>query len=118
MRRNTHLEKAIRLEPITPVNFLNNLALAYAYSGQYEKALPLWNKAIVKNPDYLFAYQGLTWAHQLLGNSDRAKEYAAEVLRIKPTFTIAKHQKNIAAINETERARIINAFREAGIPEK
>ena len=112
------LEKAIRLEPITPVNFLNNLALAYAYSGQYEKALPLWNKAIEKNPDYLFAYEGLTWAHQLLGNSDRAKECAAEVLRIKPTLTIAKLQKNIPAINETERARIINAYREAGIPEK
>ncbi|WP_372682548.1 adenylate/guanylate cyclase domain-containing protein [Desulfosarcina sp.] len=113
-----YLEKAIRLEPITPVNFLNNLALAYAYSGQYEKALPLWTKAIEKNPDYLFAYQGLTWAHQLLGNRDRAKKFAAEVLRIKPTFTIAKFQNNIPAMNETERARIINAYREAGIPEK
>ena len=112
------LEKAIRLEPITPVNFLNNLALAYAYSGQYEKALPLWNRAVKKNPDYLFAYQGLTWTHQLLGNTDRAKECAAEVLRIKPTFTITKLQKNIPAINETDRERIINAYREAGIPEK
>jgi adenylate cyclase len=111
------LEKAIRLEPITPVNFLSNLALAYVYSGQYEKALPLWNKAIEINPDYLFAFQGLTLAHQLLGNRDRARECAAEVLRIKPKFTIEKLQKNIPAMNETDRARIINAYREAGIPE-
>ena len=112
------LEKAIRLEPITPVNYLNNLAWAYASLAQYEKAIQLWNKAIEKNPDYLFAYQGLTVAHQLLGNRDRAKECAAEVLRIKPTMTIAKLQKGITAKNETDRARIINAYREAGIPEK
>lgn len=112
------LEKAIRLEPITPVNFLNNLALAYSYLGQYEKAIALWNKAIEKNPDYLFAYQGLTMGHQLLGNRDRARECAAAALRIKPTLTIEKLEKNIAAMNETDRARIINAYREAGIPEK
>ena len=112
------LEKAIRLEPITPVNYLNNLAWAHASLAQYEKAIPLWNKAIEKNPDYLFAYQGLTVAHQLLGNRDRAKECAAEVLRIKPTMTIAKLQKGITAKNETDRALFINAYREAGIPEK
>jgi len=112
------LEKAIRLEPITPVNFLNNLAWAYTSLAQYEKALPLWNKAIEKNPDYLFAYQGLTVVYQLLGNRNRARECAKEVLRIKPTITIAKLQKEITAKNETDRALIINAYREAGIPEK
>ena len=112
------LEKAIRLEPITPVNYLNNLAWAHASLAQYEKAIQLWNKAIEKNPDYLFAYQGLTVAHQLLGNRDRAKECAAEVIRIKPTMTIAKLQKGITAKNETDRALFINAYREAGIPEK
>ena len=112
------LEKAIRLDPITPVNYLNNLAWAYTSLAQYEKALPLWNKAIEKNPDYLFAYQGLTVAHQLLGNWNRARDCAKEVLRIKPTITIAKIQKEITAKNETDRALIINAYREAGIPEK
>ena len=113
-----YLEKAIRLEPITPVNFLSHLAWAYTCLAQYEKALPLWNKAIEKNPDYLFAYQGLTVAHQLLGNNDRAKECAAEVLRIKPTITLEKLQKGIDLKNETERTLFIGAYREAGIPEK
>jgi adenylate cyclase len=112
------LEKAIRLDPITPVNFLSHLAWAYTCLAQYEKALPLWNKAIEKNPDYLFAYQGLTVAHQLLGNNDRAKECAAEVLRIKPTITVEKLQKGIDLKNETERILFIGAYREAGIPEK
>jgi hypothetical protein len=57
-------------------------------------------------------------AHQLLGNKDRARECAAEVLRIKPTITIAKLPTKLTVKNETDRERIINAYREAGIPEK
>ena len=112
------LEKAIRLDPITPVNFLSHLAWAYTSLAQYEKALPLWNKAVEKNPDYLFAYEGLTVAHQLLGNNDRARECAAEVLRIKPTITVEKLKKGMDLKNETERTLFIDAYREVGIPEK
>jgi adenylate cyclase len=111
------LEKAIRLEPITPVNFLNNLAWAHFSLSQFEKAIQLWNKAIEKNPDYLFAYDGLTLAHQLLGNKDQARECAAEVLRIKPTITIAKLPTSLTVKSESDRARFNKAYREAGIPD-
>jgi len=84
------LRKAIRLNPVTPVNWLNNLAWSYALSEQYEKAIPLWNRAIERNPDYLFAYSGLTFTYQLLGNEIKARGAAAEVLRIKPTYSTAK----------------------------
>jgi adenylate cyclase len=35
------LKKAIRLNPVTPIFYLNNLAFTYAFSGQYEKAIPV-----------------------------------------------------------------------------
>jgi adenylate cyclase len=50
------LQKAIRLNPITPINYLNNLAWAYFGKQQVEEAIPLWNRTIERNPDYLFAY--------------------------------------------------------------
>jgi adenylate cyclase len=78
------LKKAIRLNPVTPIFYLNNLAFTYAFSGQYEKAIPLWERAVERNPDYLFAYSGLTWAYQMTGNEIKAREAAAEVLRIMP----------------------------------
>jgi adenylate cyclase len=87
------LKKAIRLNPVTPINYLNNLAWSYAYSEQYEKAIPLWNRTIERNPDYLFAYMGLTFAYQLSGNEIEALEAAAEVLRIKPKFSLALLEK-------------------------
>ncbi len=51
----TYFKKAIRLNPITPMTYLNNIAWAYAFSEQYEKVISIWNKAIERNPDYFFA---------------------------------------------------------------
>jgi TolB-like protein/Flp pilus assembly protein TadD len=111
------LEKAIRLNPITPVNYLNNLAWSYALSEQYEKAIPLWNKAIERNPDYLFAYSGLTCTYQLLGNEKKAREAAAEVLRIKPTYSTAQIEE-LDINNIQQKNRLLEAYHKAGIPEK
>jgi adenylate cyclase len=111
------LQKAIRLNPVTPINYMNNLAWAYAYSEQYEKSIPLWNRTLERNPDYLFAYMGLTLAYQLSGNKVKAREAAAEVLRIKPTFSIALIEKKTVTKNEKIKERILEAYRKAGIPE-
>jgi len=111
------LQKAIRLNPVTPINYMNILAWAYAFSEQYEKAIPLWNRTIERNPDYLFAYMGLTIAYQLSGNEVKAREAAAEVIRIKPNFSIAMVEKGAASKN-VDRQRVLEAFRKAGIPEK
>ena len=110
------LEKAIRLNPVTPVNYLNNLAWSYALSEQYEKAIPLWNKAIERNPDYLFAYSGLTFTYQLLGNEKKAREAAAEVLRIKPTYSTAQIEE-LDINNIEQKNRLLEAYHKAGIPE-
>jgi adenylate cyclase len=110
------LEKAIRLNPVAPINYLNNLAWAYMSNEQYEKAIALWNRTIERNPDYLFAFTGLTGAYQLSGNEIKARESAAEVLRIKPTYSMALIKKwDIKNIERKK--RILEAYRKAGIPE-
>jgi adenylate cyclase len=109
-------KKAIRLNPITPMNYINNLAWAYAYSEQYEKAIPIWNKAIERNPDYFFAYLGLTMVYQLSGNELKAREAAAEVMRLKPKLTVSMIAKGPATKN-FDRERGLEALRKAGIPE-
>jgi adenylate cyclase len=109
-------KKAIRLNPITPMSYLNNIAWAYGFSEQYEKAISIWNKAIERNPDYFFAYLGLTLVYQLSGNELKAREAAAEVMRLKPNLTISKLEKGPATKN-IDRKRMFEALRKAGIPE-
>jgi len=112
------LEKAIRLNPITPIMYLNNLAFAYAFSGQYEKAIPLWNRAIERNPDYLFAYGGLTFAYQMSGNESKAREAAAEVLRIKPNYSVERDAGKANPFKDADlRKRFLDAQRKAGLPD-
>ena len=113
-----YLEKAIRLNPRTPLMYLNNLAFAYAFSEQYEKAIPLWNRAIERNPDYRFAYGGLTYAYQMLGNETKAREAAAEVLRIKPNYSVERDAGKANPFKDADlKKRYIDALRKAGLPD-
>ena len=112
-----NLEKAIRLDPITTVNYLHNLAWAYAYSKVYDKAISLWNRTIQKNSDYLFAHMGLAAAYQLSGNDRKAKEHAAILIRIRPELSLARIRKSFFTNDAAGRDRILEALRLAGIPE-
>jgi adenylate cyclase len=113
-----YLEKAIRLNPRTPLMYLNNLAFAYAFAEQYEKAIPLWNRAIERNPDYLFAYCGLTYAYQMSGNETKAREAAAEVLRIKPNYSVERSSGKANPIKDADlKKRYMDAQRKAGLPD-
>jgi len=109
-------KKAIRLNPVAPLNYINNLAWAYAYSEQHEKAISLWNSTIERNPDYFFAYLGLALVYQLSGNELKAREAAAEVMRLKPKLTVSRLLKG-PATKGVDRKRIAEALRKAGIPE-
>jgi adenylate cyclase len=109
-------KKAIRLNPVTPLPYLNNLAWAYGFSGQYEKAISTWNSAIKRNPDYFFAYLGLALVYQLSGDEVKAREAAAEVMRLKPNLTVSKLEKG-PATKGMDRKRLMEAFRKAGIPD-
>lgn len=111
-----NFQKAIRLNPVKPLNYLNNLAWAYTFLEQYEQAILLWNGTLERNPDYLFSYLGLTLAYQLSGNEVKAREAAAEVIRIKPGLTISKMEKGPATKN-VDRKRMFEELRKAGIPE-
>lgn len=113
----TAFEKAIRLNPITPLKYVNNLAWAYAYNGNLQKAIYLWNQAISRNQDYFFAHLGLTFAYQLTDQKELARKEAREVLRIKPKITISKIRKG-PATRGIDRERIHTALRDAGIPEE
>ena len=76
----------------------------------------MWNKTIELNPDYLFAYVGLTGAYQMSGDEIKARESAAEVLRIKPTYSM-EMVKQLTIKNDELKKRIFEAYRKAGIPE-
>jgi adenylate cyclase len=111
------LKKAIRLNPLTPINYLNMLAACYLHTKQYEKAIPLWNQTIERNPDYYYAHLCLTVAYQLTGKEDKARESAAELIRVRPKFSVSMLEKRAISNDREAKERFMGALREAGLPE-
>jgi adenylate cyclase len=108
-------EKAIRLNPIKPLPYLNNLGWAYLLAKEYESAIMVFNEAIQSNPDYLFAYMGLSATYNLSGNKEKSQWAAENVLRVNPQFSLAAYEKRSPIKIAEDKKRIINAMRDAGL---
>ena len=109
------LQKALRPNPIPPVQFLNVLSTAYRVAGQYDKAIEAAKKAVQRASNSQLAYLYLTAACALAGREEEAHAAAAEVLRINPKFSIERHAMGQGYRNQAHTDHYINALRKAGL---
>ena len=109
------LETALRLAPLRPLPYVNNLAASHMGNKQYDKAILLWSETIERNPDYLFAYLGLTAAYEWSGNHEKACWAAENVMRVNPNFSIAVEEKMSPIKDEASKKRYFDALRSAGL---
>jgi tetratricopeptide (TPR) repeat protein len=110
-----NLETALRLNPLRPLTYVNRLAWSCLGNKQYDKAILLWTETLERNPDYLFAFQGLTAAYELSGNREKARWAAENVMRLNPEFSIAIEEKMLPYKDEAFTKRLFNAWRAAGL---
>jgi predicted Zn-dependent protease len=110
-----NLETALRLNPLRPLTYVNNLAWSCLGNKQYKKAILLWNEIIERNPDSLFGFQGLTAAYELSGNREKARWAADNVMRLNPEFSIAIEEKMLPYKDEAFTKRFFDAWRSAGL---
>jgi len=114
-------EKAFRLDPIPPAAYITALGYNYFLAERYEDALALYKRALDRKGEYnpAIIHRGLSAIYAMLGQGDEARHHAAEVLRIRPNYTIKVQarwfQRNYK--NPTVADRFIAALRKAGIPE-
>ncbi|MBW2195571.1 MAG: tetratricopeptide repeat protein [Deltaproteobacteria bacterium] len=108
-------KKALQLDPVNRIARQSNLAWAYLYSKQYEKAISNWNETLERNPDYLYAYMGLTAAYWLTGSEDQAQQAAQHVLRINPKFSLGYWEKRSTSKDKALKEQISDAWRKAGL---
>ena len=108
-------KKALQLNPVRPITYLNGLALAYLFSKQYEKAISIWNETLERNPDYLYAYMGLTMAYWFTGSEDQARQAARQVLRVNPKFSVGYMEKRSTVKDKALKEELFDALRKAGL---
>ena len=95
--------------------YVNNLAWSCLGAKQYDKAILLWTEHLERNPDSLFAFQGLIAAYEWTGNTEKAHWAAENVMRLNPKFTIARMEKTWPIRDEAFLKRYFEALRSTGL---
>ena len=110
-----HLEKAVRLNPFGSANFYHHLGVSYRETGQYDKAIAVYKRALQIAPNDVFAYLGLASSNMYAGREDEARGAAAEVLRIDPNFSLERFSVANPMKDPAKKERWISSLRKAGL---
>jgi len=111
------IRKAIKLNPIPSANYLLSLGMAYLFLQDYEMCAKTLRHVIEINPEFYFAYIGLTFANVQLGNIKEAEASAAELLKFRPDFSIEKFQEILPINDQANLDLARETLRKAGLPE-
>ncbi len=108
-------QKAIRLNPFGPSYLYREFGAALRYAGRFEEAVSAYKKAIQLAPDDIAIHYSLAATYIMMGREKEARAEAAEVLRIDPKFSVDYLAKILPYKDQSEKNKIINALRKAGL---
>jgi adenylate cyclase len=108
-----YAEKAIRLNPFPPAYYFNFLGMVHYSHGSYEEALDASKKALDLKPDDASTLGDITAIYIGLGQEEKARATAAEVLRLDPNFSVEHAAKILRAGPATD--RYVGALQKAGL---
>jgi adenylate cyclase len=112
------LEKAIRLNPLAPSPFYNDLGLAFRLTGRLEEAAALYQKSLQRAPNDFWMHAALTGVYIEMGREEEARAAAAEVMRINPKFSLEWYGKRALLKDRSIVNANIDSLRKAGLPDK
>jgi adenylate cyclase len=107
------MKRAMRLNPLSSDLYEWFLGLAYYHAGQYEEAISTL-KPLLHLGWYSVSLR-LAASYAQLGRLDEAQAQAAEVLKIKPDFSIATFTKTQSYKNPTDLEHYLDGIRKAGL---
>jgi len=112
------LEACTRLDPFYPSVTSLFLGFAHYMLEQYAQALPLLRACVSRSPNFRSGHVVLAATHARLGQLEKARAEAAEVLRIQPNYTIAGTARRMAPFKQPKDDKhFCDALRKAGLPE-
>jgi adenylate cyclase len=111
----TRFINARRQDPFfDPSWYWASFGIAYFIAQRYEESIAALNRSPIR-PFWLQAYQASAQGH--LGDTAGARHTAAEVIRLRPDFTIERFVLNEPFKYEADRERLAEGLRMAGLPE-
>ena len=105
------LQRAMRLNPYYPDWYLWNLGEVHFNLGRYDDAISTLNQM----RDQSDAYRLLAASHALLGQMEKARHFAAQVLVLQPEFTLERWREVPPDRNPEPRERYLEGLKKAGL---
>jgi len=115
------VKKAMRVHPYYPAYYLMWLGAAYRMTGRYEEALTVYKQLLDRSlkgefPPFV-SHLFLAEVYAELGQDEKARTHAAEVLRLNPKFSLKKIRRvaTYGYKDPVHLERRVNALRKAGL---
>jgi adenylate cyclase len=111
-----HINLAIRTQPLHPPFYLHMLAGAYRARGDFEAALLASKQALELSPGDVASQVILASAYIGLGMPDMARETAADIQRIEPSFSVTRFMEGQPYRDAGIVTQYVSELRSAGLP--
>jgi adenylate cyclase len=111
------VERAIRLDPFHPPNYLEWLGDAYLLLGRYDDCIRTTERGVALAPDFVALHAVAAECHAALGNEGKAREAGARILRANPRFTLKAFASYVPFTYTSDLELKVGLLHIAGIPE-
>jgi adenylate cyclase len=111
-----HIKLAMRTQPLHPPFYLHMLAGAYRAKGDLESAVVTARRALDLSPGDVAGRVILASAYVALTRLDLARETAADIQRIEPSFSVTLFMQGQPFRDESFAADYASELRLAGLP--
>jgi adenylate cyclase len=111
-----HIERAMRLDPLSRQQYIHFLGSAYLVAGRYEAAVALFRERIRLAPktDLSRAFLAVALGH--LGETDEAQRVWRELMEINPQYSFAEHVGRLPFRHQADIDCLSEGLGKAGIP--
>jgi tetratricopeptide (TPR) repeat protein len=96
----------------------NISSVAYAFAGDYEKAVEAGRNIVKVSPTFVNGYKPLIASLGHLGRGEEAKAYVDKLLALEPNFTVERFAKVYPIKYDCDREHYMKGLRLAGVPER
>jgi TolB-like protein/Tfp pilus assembly protein PilF len=109
------LHNAMRLDPHYRDIYLHILALAHEQLEEYEQAVDVLKRRLVRKPESDISRVLLASIYGHLGKFEESRAQWAEVMRINPEYSLEHRRKTLPYKNPADLEHIVDGLRQAGI---
>ena len=96
--------------------FEHSYTIAYAFKGDYERAVLAGRRAVEANPDFVNGYKPLIASLGHLSRREEAQVFLNKLLSLEPNFTVEKFGQTYPIKIASDRERYVEGLRLAGVP--